>query len=151
MAPLLSRALMACLAAAALVVLVATPAQALENLASVKVTPLLKTQTTWDGTPLRYPTGQAEVTAFMVEMAPGAETGWHGHPVPSFGLVLEGEIEVTLADGRKTRFKAGEAAAEVVHTLHNGRNVGHGPLRLVVFYAGTAGSALTVKPEKTPE
>lgn len=54
-------------------------------------------------------------------------------------------LEVTLQDGRSKRLHTGEALAEVVDTAHNGRNVGDGPLRLVVFYAGAAGHPLTVK------
>ena len=49
----------------------------------VKVTPLLKTQESWDGMQIIYPEGKAEVTVMQVEIAPGAETGWHLHPVPS--------------------------------------------------------------------
>ncbi len=81
----------------------------------------------------------------MIEIAPGAETGWHLHPVPSFGLVLEGTLEVTLKEGQVKRLQAGEALAEVVDTLHNGRNVGNIPAKIVVFYTGAVGQALTIK------
>ena len=82
----------------------------------------------------------------VIEIAPGASTGWHAHPVPSFAMVLEGTLEVTLKDGRTKRIGASEALFEVVDTLHNGRNVGKGPVKLVVFYAGAVGVPLTVKP-----
>ena len=55
-----------------------------------KSNPLLKTQTSWDGTAIEYPKGKAEITGMIVEIAPGGETGWHLHPVPSFGMLLEG-------------------------------------------------------------
>jgi quercetin dioxygenase-like cupin family protein len=112
-------------------------AQAIEPSQTVKVTQLLKTTQTWNGAPLKYPEGQAEVTSLMIEIAPGAQTNWHEHPVPSFGVVLEGTLEVSLADGKKKLLKAGEALAEVIATAHNGRNVGTTPLKLIVFYAGT--------------
>lgn len=121
------------------------PAQAIEQTKAVKVTPMLKTQTSWDGQPLQYPAGQAEVTGMLIEIAPGGETGWHLHPVPSFGMVLEGELEVSLKDGRRNRLKAGDALAEVVNTAHNGRNVGTVPVRLAVFYAGSKGQHLAEK------
>lgn len=121
------------------------PVQAIEATKAVKVTPVLKTQTSWDGQPLQYPAGDAEVTGMLIEIAPGGETGWHLHPVPSFGMVLEGELEVTLKDGRHNRLKAGDALAEVVNTAHNGRNVGTVPLKLVVFYAGSKGQPLSEK------
>ncbi|KQZ45119.1 cupin domain-containing protein [Duganella sp. Root1480D1] len=130
---------------AVLAIFAAQPAYALEQSASIKVTKLLQSPSSWNGAALAYPGGQAEITALMVEIAPGGETGWHLHPVPSFGYVLEGELEVSLKDGSVKRVVAGQALAEVVNTLHNGRNVGKGPVKLVVFYAGVPGSTLTVK------
>ncbi|MBI5918212.1 MAG: cupin domain-containing protein [Nitrosomonadales bacterium] len=113
--------------------------------AKVKVTQLMKTTQSWDGKPLTYPAGQAEVTGLIVEIAPGAETGWHLHPVPSFALLLEGSLEVLLEDGRIRRLEAGDSLAEVVSTWHNGRSVGTVPVRIVVFYTGAVGQPLTVK------
>jgi quercetin dioxygenase-like cupin family protein len=118
---------------------------AMDATATVKVVTLLKTSESWDGAPIVYPAGKAEITALSVEIAPGGETGWHRHGVPSFGMLLEGTLEVTLKDGRVKRIQAGEAVAEVVDTAHIGRNVGLTPARLVVFYAGAAGLPLTSK------
>lgn len=81
----------------------------------------------------------------MVEIAPGAETGWHMHPVPSIGWMLQGSLDVSLKDGQIKHLHAGDALAEVVDTLHNGRNVGNDPVKIIVFYAGAVGSAVTVK------
>lgn len=120
-------------------------AHALEPSASVKTTTLMKTTSSWDGTPIVYPSGQAEITGLLVEIAPGGETGWHRHPAPSFGMLLEGELEVRLKDGSVKRLKSGDALAEVVNTLHNGHNVGTTPLKLVVFYAGAADQPLSVR------
>jgi quercetin dioxygenase-like cupin family protein len=120
-------------------------AQALDSSDNVKVTPLMKTTQSWDGKPLSYPSGQAEITGLIVEIAPGAETGWHLHPVPSFGLLLEGTLEVTLEDGRVKHLEKGDSLAEVVNTWHNGRSVGAVPARILVFYAGAVGQQLTVK------
>lgn len=120
-------------------------AHALDPSASVKTTTLLKTTSSWDGTPIAYPSGQAEITGLLVEIAPGGETGWHQHPVPSFGMLLEGELDVRLKDGSVKHLKPGDTLAEVVNTLHNGRNVGTTPLKLVVFYAGAVGQPLSFK------
>jgi len=120
-------------------------AYALEQSASVKVSTVLKTETSWDGKPIEYPSGKAEITGMVVEIAPGGETGWHLHPVPSFGMVLEGELEVQLKNGAVKRLKSGEALAEVINTLHNGRNVGSVPVKLIVFYAGSVGNKLSEK------
>ncbi len=124
-------------------------AHALEESASIKASTILKTETSWDGKPIEYPTGKAEITGMLVEIAPGSETGWHLHPVPSFGMILEGELEVQLKTGEVKHLKSGEALAEVVNTLHNGRNVGSIPVKLIVFYAGAVGQKLSTK-EVTP-
>jgi quercetin dioxygenase-like cupin family protein len=115
----------------------------------VGATPLLKTSTSWDGTALAYPTGTAELSALIVEVAPGGQTGWHLHTVPSVAVMLEGEIEVALKDGQVRKFKKGEAIAEVVNTLHNGTNRGSVPAKMAVFYVGTAGAGVTVSEDES--
>lgn len=119
---------------------------ALDASSMVKVTPLLKTTSSWDGTPLHYPAGQAEISGMVIEVAVGGSTGWHLHPVPSFGIMLQGTLEVHLKDGRSKRLNTGDALAEVVNTLHEGRNVGNDPVRIAVFYAGSRGQVLSVTP-----
>ena len=117
--------------------------------AAVKVTRLLKTSTDAAGRPIAYPKsedGQAEVTALLVEMPPGSQTGWHKHPLGCIGYLIEGELEVTLAGGRVNKIKAGEALCEVVDLDHNGVNRGSVPAKLVMFVLGTKdGGPFTVK------
>jgi quercetin dioxygenase-like cupin family protein len=127
-------------------------ASALDATPSVKVTPLMKTTTSWNGVPIVYPAGQAQVTALIVEIAPGGETGWHEHPVTSLAYVLEGNLDVTRATGEVKHLGPGDALAEVVNTLHNGRTQGDKPVKLVVFYIGAEGKALTIAhPEFHPK
>jgi quercetin dioxygenase-like cupin family protein len=136
------------------VIVVLTPcvSQAIEPSAAVKVKEVLKTSTTWNGAPIKYPEGQAEVTGLVIEIAPGGETSWHEHPFPSVGMVLEGTLEVTLTDGKKKLIKSGEAIAEVINTAHNGRNIGTGTLKLLVFYSGAVGKPLTIpRPDAKPK
>jgi quercetin dioxygenase-like cupin family protein len=131
-------------ALATLILLFTMPcALALDESNAVHVVTVLKAKTSWDGKPIEYPTGKPEVTGMLVEIAPGAETGWHSHAVPSFGMMIEGELEVQLKNGDTKRLKSGDALAEVVNVLHNGRNVGAVPVKLVVFYAGTVGQKLS--------
>jgi quercetin dioxygenase-like cupin family protein len=111
----------------------------------IKATPILKAQNSWDGKEIVYPEGKAEMTGVVIEMAPGAETGWHLHPVPSVGYVLEGELEVHFKNGDIKHLAAGESAAEAVNVYHNGRNAGDVPVKLVIFYVGTPGIQLTVR------
>ena len=131
---------------ATLSLLTAATGYGVEPSAAIKVQTLMRTSTTWAGQPIRYPDGPAEVTGLLIEIAPGAETGWHAHPVPSFAMVLEGTLTVRLKDGRKRTLRAGEAVAEVVDTLHNGRNAGEVPVKLVVFYTGAVAQPLTTQP-----
>lgn len=116
---------------------------AIETTEAVKVTPVLKVSQSWDGALLQYPQGQAEITGVKIEIAPGGETGWHLHSVPSFGVVLQGQLEVWLKNGKKKQLRAGDALAEVVNTAHNGKNIGTEPVQLLIFYAGSVGTANT--------
>lgn len=125
------------------------PAAALGSAAGVTVTPLAKETASWDGGPIVYPQGKPEMTALLVEIAPGAQTGWHHHLVPNFAYMLEGTLELTLDDGRVKLLKAGEELPEVVNRPHNGRNVGSSPARLIVFYAGAVGTPLSVEEKKS--
>lgn len=118
---------------------------ALDSSETIKTTPVLKTQDTWYGQEIVYPEGKAEMTGVVVEMAPGGETGWHMHPIPSVGYVMEGELEVHFKNGDIKHLSAGESAAEAVNVYHNGRNVSDGPVKLLIFYVGTTDQTLTVK------
>ncbi len=128
-----------------------TPCFALDSNPNIHVTPLLKTTHSWDNQPLTYPDDTAQITGLLIEIAPNAETGWHEHSVPSFGMVLEGILEITHENGQTKRLQAGEGFAEVVNTKHNGKNIGQKPLKLVVFYAGNTDLPLTTAhPEFVP-
>jgi len=112
---------------------------------SVKSTQILQTKTTWDRVTFQYPeTESPEITALHIEFAPGSETTWHRHPVPSLAYILSGELEVTLRESGETkRFREGDAFAEVINTWHYGKNIGDEPVKLVVFYLGEEGLNLT--------
>ncbi|MGZ5007702.1 MAG: cupin domain-containing protein [Methylobacter sp.] len=125
---------------------------ALNRNTAIKVTPLLKTTTSWDGKPIVYPKGQSEVTALIVEIAPEGQTGWHEHPVPAFGYIMEGELELTRNTGEVKILHPGDVLPESVGVLHNGRNIGEEPVKILVFYMGEVGSKLSIAhPEFTPQ
>ena len=128
----------------------ALPAWALDASPAVKVSSVLKTSTDWHGQALHYPSGQAQITGLIVEIAPGGETGWHQHPVPSFGTLLDGDLDIALKDGSVNHLHKGDYFEEVQNTLHNGHNVGAVPVKILVFYAGAVDQALTVKEGVTP-
>jgi quercetin dioxygenase-like cupin family protein len=114
----------------------------------VEVTPIVQTDTTAAGTPFAYPrTGDAEITALVVEIPAGAETGRHLHPQPTFVYVLEGTLEVEADDGTVRTFHPGDGFVEVVDTWHNGRNAGATLVRVLVVFAGARGEPNVVRPE----
>lgn len=100
---------------------------------------------------IRYPHGgphpkggRAEITAQVVTLEPGAATPWHRHPMPTFGYILSGEIEVDYGKkGRKT-FRQGEALMEAMAHTHRGRNVSNKPVRLLAVSIGEQGQPTSV-------
>lgn len=112
----------------------------------VKITPLIKTTTSTDGQKLSYPKiDNPEVTAVIVEIPPGGETGWHLHPVAVYAYVLSGSLTIEIESGKRYNFKEGDAIIEVVNTAHNGMNTGQVPVKLVVFYTGEQEKPTTIK------
>lgn len=112
----------------------------------VTVRVLKKTSVTANGQMIVFPsTDRAEVTAAMVEIAPGAETGWHKHPMPVYAYVVSGNLSVSLEDGGGLSYAPGEVIIEVVEAMHNGRNEGSEAVKLVVFYLGSEGVPLSVR------
>jgi quercetin dioxygenase-like cupin family protein len=105
------------------------------------VAPLLTTSTTIIGQPLVYPAGTAQVTAAIITIPPGGETGWHVHQVPLIGYILEGQLTVDYGAKGTHTYAAGEALAEAMNWPHNGMNKGTVPVRLLAVYAGAAGIA----------
>jgi quercetin dioxygenase-like cupin family protein len=128
-----------------LLILLPLLAHSTESEESVRAVEVLRTTRTWAHSPIEFPRGLTEVVGLSVEIAPGGETGWHSHPVPSFAYVVAGTIELTLASGAVKRFRSGEAFAEVIDVMHNGRNVGPERVKLIVFYASTRGQPITKK------
>ncbi|HEY5648793.1 MAG TPA: cupin domain-containing protein [Nitrospiria bacterium] len=126
-------------------VLLSSPVLAEE---SVIINKLLQGSDTIEGKAIAYPTGKAEMSALMVEVAPGAEIGLHMHPVPLVVYVMEGELDVEVSGGGKHKISAGKAFLEVVNTWHNGINRGKTPVKFLVVFAGEAGKSNLIRAEK---
>jgi quercetin dioxygenase-like cupin family protein len=81
-----------------------------------------------------------------ITIQPGGSTGWHYHDGRVFGVVREGTLTRTMADcsvavspeGSPVTEEAGPAA------VHNGRNLGPGPVKMWVDYIQPAGTPLAV-------
>lgn len=102
--------------------------------------PLLRTGTTVVGESVVYPTGApAQVTAAVVSLAPGEETGWHTHGMPVVGYMIEGELTVDYGEKGQRVYRAGDALMEAIAVAHNGRNTGSGPVRILAVFIGAEG------------
>jgi quercetin dioxygenase-like cupin family protein len=112
---------------------------------------LLSTGTTVTDEPIHYPTAApAWVTAVEITLLPGQQTGWHAHPVPLIGYILEGELTVDYGPLGQRTYRQGEALAEAMNEAHNGRNSGEGPVRILAVFIGAQGIAGTVPAPPPP-
>jgi quercetin dioxygenase-like cupin family protein len=113
----------------------------------IQRTVLLQTSVDAAGQPLRYPQGEPLLTGMLVVIPPGKDTGWHTHPHPCIGHVLEGEITLEVEGGPARTFKAGDTLAEVVNLRHRGRALGDKPVRLLFFSIGERGAPIAIGAE----
>lgn len=111
------------------------------------LTPLLESSTDVLGAPLAYPEGTPNVTAAIVTIPPGGETGWHEHEVPLFAYLFEGELTVDYGEKGTRTYRAGEAVLEAMNWPHNGTNTGTVPMKLIGVYMGSASAANTIRTE----
>jgi quercetin dioxygenase-like cupin family protein len=83
-----------------------------------------------------------EALVASVEIAPGGTAGWHTHPGDEMSYVMEGDFELMIA-GRPNRvYKPGEGFIIPAGTVHNARNFGKGPARIVGVYVVEKGKPL---------
>jgi quercetin dioxygenase-like cupin family protein len=140
-----SRALRSLVAGLVLVVLVgstaaqnAQPAQPQASVPGVRT--VLSTGTTVTGEPIKYPSGApAQLTALEITLQPGQQTGWHIHPVPVFGYILDGEITVDYGPKGQRVYRKGDGFAEATNEAHNGRNLTDKPVTILAVFAGMEG------------
>ena len=105
---------------------------------------LLKAPRSVLGQPLAWPDGTPAITAAIITLEPGRETGWHRHDVPLLGYILEGALTVDYGPGGSRTYAAGDAFIEAFETDHDGRNAGAVPVRLLAVYMGAEGVPLSV-------
>lgn len=108
---------------------------------SYPAVPLLSTGQTVVGETIRYPSGDARVTASIVTLAPGGRTIAHRHGVPMFAYILDGELTVDYGDKGKRIYRAGDALMEAMAVTHAGVNTGTVPVRILAVYMGAAGAS----------
>ena len=101
--------------------------------------PLLSTGTTILGETIRYPAGDAHVTAAIVTLGAGERTILHKHEVPLFAYILEGELTVDYGSYGTRIYRAGDSLIEAMGVAHFGHNTGAVPMRLLGVYMGATG------------
>lgn len=104
---------------------------------------LIETSETVLGQWFEYPEGQAQITAALVTVPPGALLPPHLHPVPLFAYVLQGELIVNYGSRGERVYRRGAALVEAIDWPHQGRNGGRGIVKLLVVYAGAEGISNT--------
>lgn len=116
------------------------------DIPGVEANVLIKTTTSWNGTTLpSYSEGQPEITIIRYRFAPGASIPMHMHPVINAGVLLKGELNIFTKTGEKISLKAGQPLVELFKEWHYGSNPGAEPVDLIVVYAGTVGTPLTIR------
>jgi len=134
---------------AGLLVIMPFPARAADYDAGVQGKVILQTETMSNGEPIQYPDADhPKVTVMTIDIAPGAQTGWHSHPIPVYAYVISGHLTVYMEGGKTAEFKEGDALVEVIKLKHNGINNGKIPVKLVAFYLGAKGIPNVMKADK---
>lgn len=119
-----------------------------QDSSAIQTEVLSRSTVSWDGKPLpNYGQGKPEITILKIIIPPGAQLPFHQHPVINAGFLLSGELTVVTEDNKTLHLKAGESLLEVVNTWHYGKNEGTTPAEIIVFYAGTKDSLITIKKE----
>jgi quercetin dioxygenase-like cupin family protein len=70
----------------------------------------------------------------VAQFAPGVAAGKHTHPGEELGYVLEGTLELQVAGQQPRTLKAGDAFFIPAGVVHDGKNVGGGPAKVLATY-----------------
>jgi len=83
-----------------------------------------------------------EAVIARVEVAPGGVAGWHTHPGDEISYVTDGEATLMVAGQAPRVVKAGEGFVIPAGVVHNAKNDGAVPTRLVGVYVVEKGKPL---------
>src|SRR3954469_23722669 len=81
----------------------------------------------------------------LAEFVPGGAAGKHTHPGEELGYVVEGTLELQIEGKPPRTVKAGESFFVPAGIVHDGKNVGKGPAKVLAPYLVEKG-----KPVATP-
>jgi len=74
------------------------------------------------------------VVQALAEFIPGGAAGRHTHPGEEFGYIVEGTLELQIEGQPARTLKAGEAFFVPAGVVHDGKNVGSGPAKVLATY-----------------
>ncbi len=84
----------------------------------------------------------SEAVVMRVELAAGVTAGRHTHPGDEISYVLEGEGDLLIDGEAPRKVRAGDAFVIPAGKVHDARNSGATPMRLVGVYVVEKGKAL---------
>src|SRR5438874_1014024 len=70
----------------------------------------------------------------IAEFVPGGAAGKHTHPGEELGYVLEGTLQLEIAGQPPRTLNAGEVFFISAGVVHDGRNIGAGPAKVLATY-----------------
>jgi quercetin dioxygenase-like cupin family protein len=70
----------------------------------------------------------------LAEFVPGGAAGKHTHPGEELGYVIEGTLQLEIAGEAPRTVKAGEAFFVPAGVVHDGKNIGNGPAKVLATY-----------------
>ena len=85
---------------------------------------------------------EREAVVARVEVAPGAVAGWHTHPGDEISYVTEGEATLMVAGQPPRKVAAGDAFVIPAGVVHNAKNDGATPTKLIGVYVVEKGKPL---------
>ena len=83
-----------------------------------------------------------EAVIARVEVAHGGVAGWHTHPGEEISYVTDGEATLMVAGQAPRKVKAGEGFVIPAGVVHNAKNEGSVPIKLVGVYVVEKGQPL---------
>ena len=122
------------------------------SVAQPGITPhrLLQTTTTIIGQPIEFVHSRDEVAAFLVELAPGGETGRMLHLFPMVVYVTEGTLSFEIPGQAARTVDAGQAFVAPLKSPINGVNRGATPVKFLAVYFGEREKQLLKSADSRP-
>jgi quercetin dioxygenase-like cupin family protein len=70
----------------------------------------------------------------LAEFVPGGVAGKHTHPGEELGYVIEGTLQLEIAGQPPRTVKAGQSFFVPAGVVHDGKNIGSGPAKVLATY-----------------